>query len=294
MAYQAGHRTLAQVARESWSIPWALRNQPESPGTDGGPRGPWDTGPGCPGQLVDPPGTRSGVGVPRTNSRPRGPSDPSASHPGVLVDIAVPRTRARVAWDTLSTPHAIGAGPEPPRISGRSRAQVTRTIWGSHWTWDTGPVARTNGLPSGPADTGPSRPGERVDPLGTRSRAGVPGSSGEHRGPSDPGPSLPGELVNTTGPQTRARVAPECWSVPRDIGHGRESPWTAGRLHVLSVPSACGPGQMVDTAGPWTKAQGALEFGSIRGPSELGVSPRDSWSNSRDLGHGPESLRRAS
>ena len=121
MAYQAGHRTLAQVARESWSIPWALRNQPESPGTDGGPRGPWDPGPGCPGQLVDPPGTRSGVGVPRSNSRPRGPSDPSASHPGVLVDIAVPRTRGRVAWDTLSTPHAIGAGPEPPRISGRHR-----------------------------------------------------------------------------------------------------------------------------------------------------------------------------
>ena len=196
MAYQAGHRTLAQVARESWSIPWALRNQPESPGTDGGPRGPWDTGPGCPGQLVDPPCTRSGVGVPRTNSRPRGPSDPSASHPGVLVDIAVPRTRARVAWDTLSTPHAIGAGPEPPRISGRSRAQVTRTIWGSHWTWDTGPVARTNGLPSGPADTGPSRPGERVDPLGTRSRAGVPGSSGEHRGPSDTSPRRPGELYD--------------------------------------------------------------------------------------------------
>eukprot|EP00108_Taenia_solium_P011858 TsM_000089700 transcript=TsM_000089700 gene=TsM_000089700 len=35
---------------------------------------------------------------------------------------------------------------------------------------------------------------------------------------------------------------------------------------------------MVDTAGPWTKAQGALEFGSIRGPSELGLKP---WA------HGP-------
>ncbi len=136
MVDHAGPGTLAQVALDSWLTPQALGAGWESPG-----------------QIVDPvdPQTRARVTrecwwisqslgpepeSPGTPCRPHMLSEQGPSRQGYLVDTA-------------------GTG---------SRAQVTRTIWGSHWTWDTGPVARTNGLPSGPADTGPSRPGERVDP----------------------------------------------------------------------------------------------------------------------------------
>ena len=150
MAYQAGHRTLAQVARESWSIPWALRNQPESPGTDGGPRGPWDTGPGCPGQLVDPPGTRSGVGA-----------------PGPIVDPVDPQTRARVTRECWWISQSLGPEPESPGTPCRP-----------HMLSEQGP-SRQGYL----VEAGPRSPGLSGDPTGPGTRARSPGLMVYQAGP---------------------------------------------------------------------------------------------------------------
>ncbi|RKM63615.1 hypothetical protein C0215_19750, partial [Clostridioides difficile] len=93
--------TRARVARDIWSIPWDLRHEPESPGTDGGPRGPSDTGPNRPGQLID---------------------------------LAGPWPRTRVTWDRWSTLRALGPERNSPGRASRDRGhwnpgQVARDIW---------------------------------------------------------------------------------------------------------------------------------------------------------------------
>ena len=54
----------ARVGRESWLTPRQLRPGTESAGTSGRPRGPLDSGPSRPGELVYPaaPGTQERVG----------------------------------------------------------------------------------------------------------------------------------------------------------------------------------------------------------------------------------------
>ena len=49
-----GTRTQGRVALDCWCTPRAIGPKRGAPGTADQPRGPSDTGPGCPGQLVDP------------------------------------------------------------------------------------------------------------------------------------------------------------------------------------------------------------------------------------------------
>ena len=67
--------------------------------------------------------------------------DRCARHPGVLVNTAGPRTQARVAWESWSTPRVIGVRRESPGRTGRLH---------------------------GPSEQGQSHPGELVDPVGSR------------------------------------------------------------------------------------------------------------------------------
>ena len=82
-------------------------------------------------------------------------------------------------------------------------------------------------------------------------------------------------LVDPTGPWTLARGVVHSWLTPRDIGHGPESPGTAGRHcgHLNTGPELPG---YVDPERPGTRA----------------LVTRDSWSTPRELGHGCESSRR--
>ena len=82
----------------------------------------------------------------------------------MMVDTVGPQTRARVTWENWWTSQYLGPEPESPGTAGRphvpseqgpsrqetlvdnagtgSRAQVTRDIWSSPGTWDTGPSRR--------------------------------------------------------------------------------------------------------------------------------------------------------
>ena len=80
-------------------------------------------------------------------------------------------------------------------------------------------------------------------------------------------------LVDTVVLQTRARVTRDTWWTPLDIGHGPESPGTAGRPRRPSDLDPIPLGQLVKTKGPGTKAQVA----------------REGWLTPQALGAGPES-----
>ena len=69
----AGTRTLAQVARDSWSTPCAHRHKPILPGL-----------------LIDTVGT-----------------GPGPESPGQRVKTAVPRTQLRIVWDSWSTSRGV-------------------------------------------------------------------------------------------------------------------------------------------------------------------------------------------
>ena len=80
-------------------------------------------------------------------------------------------------------------------------------------------------------------------------------------------------LVDTVVLQTRARVTRDIWWPALDIGHGPESPGTAGRplrpTDMVSSPL----GQLLETKGSRTKMQVA----------------REGWLTPQALGAGPES-----
>ena len=78
-------------------------------------------------------------------------------------------------------------------------------------------------------------------------------------------------LVDTVVLQTRARVTRDIWWAALDIGHGPESPGTAGRPLRPSDLDLIPLGQLVKTKGPGTKAQVARE-GWLT-PQALGARP---------------------
>ena len=84
----AGSRTRAQVTRGSWTTPWALGHDLETPGISGRAREASGAVPCCPGQLVH---------------------------------TVCPRVWVRVARDSESTPWYIRPGPEWPGKAGRPR-----------------------------------------------------------------------------------------------------------------------------------------------------------------------------
>ena len=165
------------------------------------------------------------------------------SRPGQLFDPVGSRTLALVARDACSTPRSVRPGPKSPGTAGRP--------------WRI-------------SDTGPSRPGDLDDTAGPRDQPESPGKGCGTRGPSDMGPTSPGQLVDpgghrararvaryrwsTAGPRTRAQVTRVCWSIPRALGPGPESPKTSGRPHGPSDTSACCPGLLVNPAGTRTPA----------------------------------------
>ena len=120
--------------------------------------------------------------TPGTTARACGTLDTGPSRPGELVYTAGPRARARVAWESLSTPRSLGPEPKSPRIAAPARA--------------------TSG-------TGPSLPGQLVDAAAFGHVCETRRSVGRSRGPSDPGPRRQGQLVDTMGPWTLARIARE-------------------------------------------------------------------------------------
>ena len=179
-----------------------------------------------PGRLVDPEGHRTRAQSP----------------PGDLVNPVVPWTCARVAQDSWSNTRAIGAGRESSGTAGRPCKPLEPSPNHPGVLLDpTGPHIRTR-VPGRAdrarrtRDTGPGRPGEKVDCADIWTLARVKRDSWSTIGPSESSLRPPGQLVKPTGPRIRARDAREGWSNPRDLGLGPESPGTDGR-----------PGQPSDT-----------------------------------------------
>ena len=160
----------------------------------------WAIGPECDG--------------PGRAGRTRGPSDTGPSRQGLLVDPACPCTWTGFAQDGLSTPQALGHGPESPRRADRPRGETVGP--------QPGPVS--------------------------------PEKAGKPRGKSETSAILPEQLVETVGPQTRARFPGESWSTLRDLGPRPESPGTAGPHRGPSDSTASRPGQLVNTEGLRTRA----------------------------------------
>ena len=79
-------------------------------------------------------------------------------------------------------------------------------------------------------------------------------------------------LVDTVVLQTRARVTRDIWWTALDIGHGPESPGTAGRPRRPSDLDPIPLGQLVKTKGPGTEAQVAGDIWLTPGAS--GMVPR--------------------
>ena len=83
--------------------------------------------------------------------------------------------------------------------------------------------------------------------------------------------------MNPAGPRSLGRVARDSWSTLQAIGHGTESPRTAGRPRGISVTGPSHPGGLVDSVDPWRRARVTWE----------------SWSNPRAHRDKPDSPRRA-
>ena len=87
----ASTRTLASVARDSWSTARVIGGGREASG-----------------QQVDPAGHRTQSRSPKRAGQIRGPSDTSTSRPGVLVDTAGTRTRSGISQESWWTPRFHG------------------------------------------------------------------------------------------------------------------------------------------------------------------------------------------
>ena len=203
------------------------------------------------GHLVEPTCPLTQARVPGTAGRTRGPSDTGPSRQGLLVDPACPCTWTGFAQDGLSTPQALGHGPESPRRADRPRGETVGP--------QPGPVSPEKaGKPRGKSETSAILPEQLVETVGPQTRARFPGESwstlrdlgprpespgtaGPHRGPSDSTASRPGQLVNTEGLRTRAPVARDKWSTPWVPGPGPESRVTAGRHRRVLGPGPVSP-----------------------------------------------------
>ena len=171
-----GHRALARVNQDRRSTSRALGHEPELSGNAGRPRGPSN------------PSARKDV-------RQRGPSGTVPSNPGQLIGPAGHRTRAQIAWESWSTPRALGHGPKWPGTAGRR-----------HGPWDIGR--------KGPGYlVDPARPRAQLDhntspqfwgrvtrdakstPWYDRPGPESPWKAGRPRGTSGTGPSPPAQLV---------------------------------------------------------------------------------------------------
>ena len=150
---------------------------------------------------------------------------------GQLVDLAGPLTRALVARESWKKPCAFGRGLQSQGTAGR---------------------------PRGPFGTGPSRPGEFVNPVGHQSPASFRTKA---RGARDSwsnkwalGSSARGrvDLVDPEGLRTRAPVTAVMLSTPRGLGHSPSSPGlpvdnavhrtgARGVRDCWSTPNALGP-----------------------------------------------------
>ena len=109
-----------------------------------------------------------------------------------------------------------------------------------------------------------------------------------HHGPSNKGPSRPGELVNPAGHWALARIALDSWSNLRALGHGPESPGTAGippdpRTQARVARDSCltpgpsgtvlsHPGPLVNTACHQTRRDSPRRAGKNHRPSDTGPS----------------------
>ena len=103
-----------------------------------------------------------------------------------------------------------------------------------------------------------------------------PSTADQPQGSSDTTPGHSGVLLDPAGNQTLARVPHDSWSTLRDLGHGPELSWTAGRIHGLR-----------------TRVQVAQDSWSTPPSVRLARVARDIWLNTRALGHGRESAGRA-
>ena len=157
--------------------------------------------------------------------------------PGELVDTVGPRTRARPSRDSWSSPQDLRHGPECPRTAGRARrtSSTARVTWDS---WSTPRALRP--LSEWPGKSG--RRGRHWNP-----GLGRPG----HR----TGPRFPGQLVDSAAPRIQSRVARECWSTPRALGHWPQSPEISGVPRGASEPGASRPGQLDNPAGHRTRGR---------------------------------------
>ena len=267
--YPPGPRSQAQVIRDSWKNPRAIRPEPVWPGRAGRPPGPW-----------------RGSASSGTADRPRGPSYLRPSHPGELVHTSGHWNTARVALDSSSTLRAFGPGREASGTSAivrvvdqlsratgdwnpvlghpghlvdpagpGTRARVTRDSWLTPWTlreWPELPwkVGRTPGL----SELGRSPWDSWLTPRALGHVRESRGKAGQHRGNSDTGTSRPGQLEDTADPRICSRVARDSWLTPRALGTGLESPGRAGRP---CRPPGVGPshrGELVNPAGTRTIA----------------------------------------
>ena len=185
----AGRQTKARVALESWSTPGPLGPDLESHRTAGRNRGPSDMGASRPRPLVKPAVHGPGLELPGISGQPGGPSGRGPSRPGWLVYTAGPPTRARVAWDTWSTPRTLGP-----------MARVTRHSWSTLRAIGTERNSpRTACRHREPTDTSASHAGHQVDTAGPQAgpetpsvswstlralgQGPSPGTAGRHRTP---------------------------------------------------------------------------------------------------------------
>ena len=114
----AGPQARARVAPGSWSKSRAIGPERASPRRAGRNRGPTDTAPSGPGQLVetaDPRALAQATQDHKLNSRTLGhepESSEMAGHP------QRPTTQALDARESYSTPRALGHSPESPGTAG--------------------------------------------------------------------------------------------------------------------------------------------------------------------------------
>ena len=177
-------RNWARVAKDIGSTSRDLGHECDSPGNADQPAGNRTQARVVKDSWSTPRGTGHKCDSPRRAGRTRGHSYPAAGRPGQLVDPVGLWTWARVARDCWLNMQALGQERE--------------------WTGRTG-------RPRGAHGSGPK----------------LPVTSGRTCWPSDPGPIRPGQLVDPTGTRTQVRVSRESWSTPRALGAGPKSPATS-------------------------------------------------------------------
>ena len=78
--------------------------------------------------------------------------------------------------------------------------------------------------------------------------------AGRTRGPSNPSVRRPGKLFDTVGHQAQSPVTQDNWSTLWALGHGPESPPSAGLPSEQSDPSVIRLRELGETAGNRTQA----------------------------------------